>query len=33
MENVTNKLKTGKTKVQELEEKVKSLEEELTKQN
>ncbi|RXJ85319.1 GGDEF domain-containing protein [Arcobacter cloacae] len=31
MSNVTDKLETGKTKVQELEEKVKTLEEELTK--
>lgn len=31
MNNVTNKLQTGKTKVQELEEKVKTLEAELTK--
>ena len=31
MNDVTNKLKTGKTKVQELEEKVKTLENELTK--
>ena len=31
MDTVTNKLQTGKTKVQELEEKVKTLEEELSK--
>ena len=31
MDTVTNKLQTGKTKVQELEEKVKTLEENLSK--